>query len=66
MNTSMNAASSRTVGWPLIAIGIAVTVMSPWIVFPGLELLLGIEAIVGRESVVYKPDGGYIYTNPGR
>ena len=48
----------------MIAIGIAVAAMSGWIVFPGLERLLGIEVIVGRESVVYKPDGSYIFTNP--
>lgn len=52
------------IGWALVVVGIALVVMSESIVFPGLELLLGIEAIVGRESVIYEPDGSYIFTNP--
>jgi hypothetical protein len=35
------------------------------IVFPGLERLVGIETIVGKENVVYQPDGSYYFTNPG-
>jgi hypothetical protein len=42
-----------------------VVVFSPKIVFPGLELLVGIETIVGRENVAYGPDGTYSFTNPG-
>lgn len=49
----------------LIALGVLIAACSPQIVFPGLERLFGIEAIVGRDSVVYQPDGGYIFTNPG-
>jgi hypothetical protein len=33
-------------------------------VFPGLERLVGIETIVGKENVVYQPDGSYLFTNP--
>ena len=40
-------------------------VFSQKIVFPGLESLLGIETIVGKENVVHLPDRGYGYTNPG-
>jgi hypothetical protein len=34
-------------------------------VFPSLERIVGIETIVGKENVVYQPDGGYFFTNPG-
>lgn len=33
-------------------------------ILTGLEILWGIEAIVGSEWVLYLPEGGYIYTNP--
>jgi hypothetical protein len=42
-----------------------IVVLSQKIVFSGLEALLGIETIVGRENVVYEPDGSYMFTNPG-
>ncbi len=45
--------------------GLVVVVFSSKIAFPGFELLLGIEAIVGKENVIYLDDGGYMYTNPG-
>ena len=45
--------------------GICIAVFSQKIVFPGLESLLGIETIVGKQNVVYLPEGGYVYTNPG-
>jgi hypothetical protein len=39
------------------------------IVFPGLEIILGIETLVGKESVSYiNPQNhseGYMFTNPG-
>jgi len=54
----------RTLGWLLVVIGVLVVVFSRTIVFPGLELTLGIETIVGSENVRYEPDGSYIYTNP--
>ena len=57
--------SSRNLGWLLTVGGIVITVTSKYIVFPGLEMLLGIEVIVGRESVSYNPDGSYVFTNPG-
>ena len=53
------------VAWLLVAAGICIVAFSSRIVFPGLEMVLGIEALVGKQSVVYLPDGGYIYTNPG-
>jgi hypothetical protein len=43
----------------------SVIIMSKWIVFPGLERLLGIETIVGKSNVIYESDGSYYYTNPG-
>ena len=49
----------------LIVIGLSIAVFSNKIVFPGLEFLLGIETIVGKENVVYLEKGGYIFTNPG-
>ncbi len=44
--------------------GLGAILTSPWIVFPGLEILLGIETLVGKQSVDYQPDGSYFYTNP--
>jgi hypothetical protein len=55
----------RVLGWTLVVMGILVVVFSRTIVFPGLELTLGIETIVGSENVSYQPDGSYYYTNPG-
>ena len=60
----MKSTSHRVVGGFLIAVGVAVAVFSQEIVFPGLERSLGIETIVGRENVIYQPDGSYIFTNP--
>ena len=51
-------------GWILIVIGLAVVAFSHKIVFPGLERLIGIEAIVGKGNVVYQTDGSYYFTNP--
>ena len=61
----MKRAWIRSLGCLLVLLGLAITVFSEKIVFPGLEVLLGIERIVGRESVVYLPGGGYAFTNPG-
>jgi hypothetical protein len=61
----MKGTRARAIGWGLVLAGLLVVVFSNKIVFPGLERLLGIEAIVGRENVVYQPDGGYSFTNPG-
>ena len=46
-------------------VGILVIAFSQYIVFPGLERIVGIETIVGRQNVYYQPDGGYYFTNPG-
>ena len=48
----------------MILLGVGIVFLSPKIVFPCLETLLGIETIVGRENVMYEPDGTYIFTNP--
>jgi len=61
----MSTSRQRLIGWSLALGGILVAVFSQRIVFPGLERLLGIETIVGRENVVYQPDGSYVFTNPG-
>jgi hypothetical protein len=55
----------QIVGGLLVLLGGLIAVFSPKIVFPGLEWLLGIETIVGKENVVYLEGGGYAYTNPG-
>jgi hypothetical protein len=49
----------------MVGAGLCIVVFSRQIVFPGLEFLLGIETIVGKRNVVYLPEGGYAYTNPG-
>src|SRR5665213_396941 len=51
-------------GCIFVLVGLLVVAFSSKIVFPGLERLIGIEAIVGKENVVYEPDGGYYFTNP--
>ena len=61
----MSTSRLKIIGWSLAIVGVLVAVFSQQIVFPGLERLLGIEAIVGHDSVVYQPDGGYVFTNPG-
>ena len=61
----MSIPRKEVVGRTLALTGVLVAVFSQQLVFPGLERLLGIETIVGRESVVYQPDGGYVFTNPG-
>jgi hypothetical protein len=60
----MKTTLKQVFAWFLLLAGLLVMVFSNRIVFPGLERLLGIETIVGRENVVYQPDGGYIFTNP--
>ena len=54
----------KTIGYVLMLGGLAVVMLSPRIVLPGLERLLGIETIVGKHNVQYLDDGGYAYTNP--
>jgi hypothetical protein len=61
----MKPALAKAIGWLLSLGGLLVIVFSNKIVFPGLERLVGIETIVGRDNVVYQPDGGYLFTNPG-
>jgi hypothetical protein len=61
----MKLAHHKAVGWVFITLGVLIAACSEPIVFRGLEWLLGIETIVGRDSVVYQSDGGYFFTNPG-
>jgi hypothetical protein len=49
----------------LMVLGLLVVCFSNKIVIPGLERLVGIETIVGKQNVVHKPDGTYYFTNPG-
>ena len=51
-------------GCLLVMTGLTIILFSNRIVFPGLERLLGIETIVGKDSVQYQPDGSYYFTNP--
>ena len=60
----MRSTSVKAIGWTLVAVGVLVFIFREWIVFPGLERLVGIETIVGKDNVVYLPDGGYGFTNP--
>jgi hypothetical protein len=61
----MKIITTKRTGWLLIVVGALVVIFSKWIVFPGLERLVGIETIVGRDNVFYTADGGYYFTNPG-
>ena len=61
----MKSTRTKAFGWLLILAGVLVVVFRETIVFSGLERLVGIKTIVGRENVVYQPDGGYLFTNPG-
>jgi hypothetical protein len=54
----------KIVGWILNLLGVLILAFSSKIVFPGLERILGIETIVGKENVVHLSEGGYAYTNP--
>ena len=60
----MKINSKNILGYFLMVLGLLVVCFSNKIVFPCLERLIGIEAIVGKENVVYQPDGSYSFTNP--
>jgi hypothetical protein len=60
----VKTALKQVLGSFLALLGLLVAVFSNRIVFPGLERLLGIETIVGKDSVQYQTDGSYYYTNP--
>jgi len=60
----MSITSKRGFGWSLVVLGVCIVVLNQKIVFPGLEAILGIETLVGRENVFYEPDGSYMFTNP--
>ena len=64
----MSGRRSQTVkrfGILLVLVGVIIAITSEKIVFPGLELLLGPEVIVGRNNVHWLPGGqGYLMTNP--
>lgn len=61
----MKASHRRNLGMLMVGLGLLTVVFSEKIVFPGLEVLLGIETIVGRQYVHYFDDGSYVFTNPG-
>jgi hypothetical protein len=65
MGEIVNTMHKRLIGGLLVLVGGLIAIFSGKIVFPGLELLLGIETIVGKENVEHLEGGGYIYTNPG-
>lgn len=54
----------RAIGYALVTLGILIALFSWNIVFPGLELLLGPETIVGKRNVYYVSPGEYYMTNP--
>jgi hypothetical protein len=60
----VSIAPKKVMGCFLILLGATVITFRELIVFPGLERLIGIEAIVGKENVVYLPEEGYGFTNP--
>jgi hypothetical protein len=60
----MRPAPKKAVGWFLVLVGACAMLFSRQIVFPGLEKIIGIEAIVGKNNVVHLPDGRYEFTNP--
>ena len=60
----MKINSKNLIGYFLMVLGLLVVFFSNKIVFPCLERLIGIEAIVGKENVFYQPDGSYYFTNP--
>ena len=53
----MKINSKNLIGYFLMVLGLLVVFFSNKIVFPCLERLIGIEAIVGKENVFYQPDG---------
>ncbi len=55
----------KLIGCALMVFGVFIAISSQEIVFPWLERLVGIEAIVGAQNVIYNPDGSYVFTNPG-
>ena len=61
----MKSNHKNVFGYILMVIGLLVIAFSNKIVFPGLERVVGIETIVGKENVVYRPDGSCVFTNPG-
>lgn len=61
----MTRKPTKLLAYMLVAVGATIIVFSPRIVFPGLEMIVGIETIVGKNSVSYNPDGSYMFTNPG-
>ncbi|MEI6076230.1 MAG: hypothetical protein WCS94_11685 [Verrucomicrobiota bacterium] len=55
----------KLIGCALMVFGVFIAISTQEIVFPWLERLVGIEAIVGARNVIYNPDGSYVFTNPG-
>ncbi len=61
----MSRSRQKIVAWSLAIVGVLIVILRQQVVFPGLMRLVGIETIVGRENVIYQPDGSYVFTNPG-
>jgi hypothetical protein len=59
----MKISPKNGLGLILMVVGLLVIAFSKEIVFPGFERIVGIETIVGKENVVYQPDGSYVFTN---
>jgi hypothetical protein len=51
-------------GLAIILLGLFAIGFCEEIVVDGLARVVGIEAIVGKENVIYRPDGSYYFTNP--
>lgn len=64
MGKNVKVTPKNIFGYCLMLVGLLVMAFSKPIVFPCLERVLGIQAIVGKENVFFQPDGGYYYTNP--
>jgi hypothetical protein len=61
----MSSLRQKIVAWSLAIVGVLIFVFCQKIVFPSLVRLVSTETIVGRENVIYQPDGSSVFTNPG-
>jgi hypothetical protein len=55
----MKMTITKIAGWLLVLIGVLVVVFSERIVIPPPKRLAVIQTIIGRQHVVYRPDGSY-------
>jgi hypothetical protein len=61
---NMKMTTRNFIGYCLMLVGLLVMAFSKQIAFPCLERVLGIQTMVGKENVVFQPDGSYYFTNP--